>query len=346
MQNLSIEYIIKIIKIIARGVKVSIKIGSFNMYKFSNETNKEISKDITKIVQIIKKFDIIALQEVYNENAITNIKKQLGSGWDYRWAAPVSKSVQAAEGYAFIWNNTKFKLATGLKKEEEILNFDTLPLQAKKEYDARIESNYRLDKMLYQGRLVRDPMYIRLESLQSWFEIRLINTHIMFSDTSNELNVSVSDSLKRKREFKILTDIYRELADKQYRNGRPAYTFLLGDYNLNLPSSQAKSPYVEEIMQHKERNGRVRNIITIQNQLTTLKMNFDALEDETYFANNYDHFTYDDRLNKAKIQVFSFNTVAKYCNDKPEIHRKEISDHIPICLELNLNKRGTKNENI
>ena len=136
-------------------------------------------------------------------------------------------------------------------------------------------------------------------------------------------------------------DIYRTVEDKVYRSSRPCYTVMLGDYNLNLKSSEAKGPYLDPVSQKQERNGRIqKKIITVQDELTTLKGKSKTEPDKPIqgFANNYDHFSYDaNRFNRIKMQYGRVNTVEKYCNNDFDQHRKEISDHVPIYLSITLN---------
>ena len=83
------------------------KIGSFNMFKFSFQSNNEIRKDMNILSRIIQdnKFDIIALQEVFSPNALDTLLGYLGRyEWDGVWDSPRSFSSIAAEGYGFIWN--------------------------------------------------------------------------------------------------------------------------------------------------------------------------------------------------------------------------------------------------
>ena len=56
------------------------KIGSFNMFKFSFQSDSEIRKDFTKLSRIIRdnRFDIIALQEVFSPNALARLLDYLG----------------------------------------------------------------------------------------------------------------------------------------------------------------------------------------------------------------------------------------------------------------------------
>lgn len=318
------------------------KIGSFNMYKFSYQHDKEISKNYAILADLIltERFDILALQEVFNEGAIRMLVNRLGADWDFVWAQPISKSVQAQEGYAFVWNTRRFRLATGLKKEEANIAEGERNWRANKTFDPRIHDNYRNDRTVWHGGLVRDPLYARFESIQGWFEIRLINTHIMFSSGKDFDDATVSDAIKRQRELDLLIEIYKELADKQYRSTRPAYTFLLGDYNLNLPASGAKGPYIVPAPETTDRNGKVtKRIVTVQESLTTLKGKSHNAPDEPIreFANNYDHFTFDAiRFEKTRLYCDRIDSVHKYCGGDFEKHKKEVSDHIPIYICMGL----------
>ena len=218
-----------------------IKLGSFNMYKFSYRSDREISKNLEKIAEIIRdNFDILAMQEVFNEETIRRLLFYLGNDWVYRWEAPTSnyKSAQISEGYAYLWKKSKFRLATGRQSED-----DTAP-GANRVFQPRIHHQYARDPILVDGRLARDPFYIRLESVYGWYEIRLINTHIIFGDSA--------DIEKRQRELEALINIYCKISDKVYRSCRPFYTFLLGDYNLNLPRAWTKKPYLQETVEKTE----------------------------------------------------------------------------------------------
>lgn len=256
------------------------------------------------------------------------------------WAQPISKSTQAAEGYAFLWNINKFRLATG-EKEEQNQPDSEKDWRALKTYNARIYNNYRIDRLIWTGGLVRDPLFARFESVYGWFEIRLINTHIMFSDSSTDSEVSISDAAKRRQELSKLLDIYRQLADRQYRSSRPSYTFLLGDYNLNLNRVWTKSPYLEEAVEITDRNGAVtKRIVTVQDELTTLKQTApDSTGEDGGYANNYDHFSYDEkRFEGTRLRCKKIDSVETYYGSNFALHRKELSDHVPICMCFSLNE--------
>ena len=317
------------------------KIGSFNMYKLSYQKDKEISKNYGILADMIltERFDILALQEVFNEGAIKMLVNRLGTDWDYVWVQPLSKSIQAQEGYAFIWKKRRFRIATGMKKSESGMDASMRDWRANKIFDPRIHNNYRSDRTVWHGGLVRDPLYGRFESVQGWFEVRLINTHIMFSD-GGSVEPSLSDAIKRQRELDLLIEIYKQLSDKQYRSTRPAYTFLLGDYNLNLVESGAKGPFLTPAAGSVDRNGTVtKQIVTVQDKLTTLKGKSRSDPDAPIqdYANNYDHFTFDAiRFRDTEWYCDRIDTVQKYCGGDFDRHKKDVSDHVPIYICVGL----------
>jgi CDP-glycerol glycerophosphotransferase (TagB/SpsB family) len=69
--------------------------------------------------------------------------------------------------------------------------------------------------------------------------------------------------------------------------------------------------------------------------LSTLKKDKDGL------ANNYDHFSFDSRV-KNQIVPNSAKTInaidqhSKDENTKYETYRKEVSDHLPIVIEIDI----------
>ena len=162
----------------------------------------------------------------------------------------------------------------------------------------------------------------------------------MFSkgNSTNQL-LDIGAVVMRKREFDILTQaLYNSISDKRYGNNRPAYTIILGDYNLNLRTSGAAGAFLNEIVTVQDR-GQIKRLITVQDKLTTLKTNKAGNQEDfsfSYWANNYDHFTYDmDRFSSVSAVSSRINTVKDYCNKGYELHRKTVSDHVPIALKLN-----------
>lgn len=325
------------------------------MYKFSFRADKEISKDIAMIANIINSegFDIVALQEVLTPNTLNLLKSELGSKWRYRWEQPrigvgYSGSEQEAEGYAFLWNSETMELSWTNK----MVGMGEKSVLEKHVAEPHIYNQYRIDRKNGEEELARNPYYGRFKPVRGFCEIRLINTHFYFGD-----NTSFNKN-KRKKEFDILTKvIYHSISDKRYGNNLPAYTIILGDYNLNLNRPWTKGPYLQEDVILDD-GGIRKHIITVQDQLTTLKAvkkdEQEAPTDENYaaenigndmntsgrgYANNYDHFTYDvDRFAGTYVKAKRIDTVRKYEGDDFAKHRREISDHVPVVLNLNLNK--------
>ena len=319
-------------------------IGAFNLYKISFQSDDDIRKNLEKISQIIRdaELDVVAIQEIFNKKALDRLVSELGAnGWEGRWDSPNSRSVSAAEGYAFIWNNARL----GLVKN-----------RYGKIFEPRILNQYKVDKSFGQRYLIRNPYYARLtpsERLGGTFaEIRLINAHIMFSKnrTENESNNHDFSDLgaisMRRNEFDILSKtVYPKYSDKTYDliNGErdaycmPTYTIMLGDYNLNLKSSAAQGSFLrpdEEIIELADEGKR---IVTVQSDLTTLKSKKEGVSysQADGYANNYDHFTYDEkRFEGIKLDVKRIEAVKNYYGDDFDLYRKEVSDHLPIVLDL------------
>lgn len=314
------------------------RIGSFNVHKLSYASRDEelgdnipsarAYADIGRI--IMENFDIVALQEVMNSTVLSFLFPPY-SGWQYSWKKSRSKSDGSDEGYAFAW-----------KKQR---------IQAVTEPDLWLQ--YRQDPLLGSQGLLRHPFYGRFTPAGTpsggpFCEIRLINTHIRFNPSASMLSEEKASAF-RLREFRILTEqILSRISDKRYGDNKPAYTFLLGDYNLNLEAPGNKGPYVDRSVPGIATAYRQRIFITVQEKPTTLSVvrkidPFTGARTNIFdgYANNYDHFTYDEcYFNERGISAETdiVDSVRLYRNGNFEKHWREISDHIPIVLELNLNE--------
>lgn len=375
---------------------MKIRIASFNIEKFSRQSvyyaeDSESRKDIEMIAKIIREnnFDIIALQEVFHPEALKCLLRVLSNQipidvpvsrmglytaqiagfksdkWEARWAKPRTKySDMAAEGYAFIWNTKRIELSKNMKG---------------KAFEPRI-ADYG-----HASELVRPPLIARFNPLRSYYEIRLINTHIVFSIKdedklrSNQDGELINSSTKlRNLELQILLKgIYKRFSemvvdyrgiDKYARNLVP-YTFLLGDYNLNLqdmnhvarPSecldfdnsigyiNGRKKMWIETVNSKKTtlRKNSLSTDNTSNSDITTVKTDVSrSYEAEDYLANNFDHFSFDlDRLDDHDIAFPEHGVICAYenykddeVNNRFEQYTKKVSDHLPIYLDFNLKK--------
>lgn len=317
-------------------------IGSFNLHNLSrNRATRDQAVQICNII-MHEGMDLIAMQEVLDDRALDNIMACLGYNWEKVWIQPtVRKGMEGVdkdprgEGYAFIWNSKR------LKKVDTILTNGQ-----KRIYEPRIFNQYKIDRNAGQKDLIRNPLYGRFTPRDLGggnFEIRLICTHIRYKGPKGESDPSHTQM--RQNEFDVLTKaLYPKLADRIYGDMMPAYTILLGDYNLNLNRGWTKSPYITEPVVILKDGTNEKKIITVQDQLTTLKQPQKDNPDmsERGYASNYDHFSYDEiRLGTIhpryrRVNVVGEKFYVRYFNDF-DTYRKEISDHIPIIIELTPN---------
>jgi endonuclease/exonuclease/phosphatase family metal-dependent hydrolase len=91
----------------------SISICSWNLKDFGKSKS---DSEVYFIANIVKRFDIIAVQEVVSgpagSKAVARLADQLnrmGSKWDYVISQPTSGSSMSAERYAFLWQTSKVK---------------------------------------------------------------------------------------------------------------------------------------------------------------------------------------------------------------------------------------------
>ena len=300
-------------------------IGSFNVRDLSYSTkdedigdDKSVRRDYEGIGKIIRDhFDIVALQEVNNENVLKHVFPAC-SGWEYRWEQAKSKGADSDEGYAFAWNARKLR----------------------PEAEPHIWIQHQQDPVLGENGILRYPYYGRFTPSGTpnggpFCELRLINAHLRWKPKGNA-RLPASDQELRIRELNVLTkQVLDRLMDRRYGNNKAAYTLLLGDYNLCLK----KSPRVAQFISVNE-----KTFVTVQETPTTLKRHqetdpktgekkqvFDG------FANDYDHFTYEQNFYESrgiKLEAKAIDSVTQYKNGDFEKHWREISDHIPAALEL------------
>lgn len=298
------------------------------MFKFSEYSDK----DYSSIRKILESMDIVAIQEILKPEAMTTLLLAMNNGnkgpWEGYWDSPRSKSDNAAEGYAFIWNSNRIDLATnrkGMKFKPRILNQYSVDkdlyielLKKVKAYKHEDLSTYKMisqkaweekyagENEVIQDRLLRNPLYGRFVDKENPnFEIRLINTHIVFSASKHKdgenapNNYTASDVIRRKNEFNILSRaIYPKVANKDMdfwisergwslvdEKYLPAFTILMGDYNLNLLLGTPRldkdqrdfkiSPVTENNKKEKDKN-------TVQGERATLKANKSLTENNKW----------------------------------------------------------------
>ena len=317
---------------------MSYTIGSFNLYHFNMQSDDERRKDLLKIAEIIReeKFDIVALQEIESELYVKQLTNRIGLlNWKCCYLHSEGSSHDHAEGYAFLWNTNR-------------MNTIGYP---------KVYKDYGVD-----SKLVRPPQVARFTPVGLPggipFELRLINTHIAFKRPANYCEKDVE---YRRKEFEVLiNEVYPRVADHRYGNNMPAYTLLMGDYNLCIVGNNKIVPWdLNKNYGYVDCDiGEGRVIRTIQSDATSLKqpkknqkrstredslLEADSAEvfDENggFYSNDYDHFTFDltmyERIGISKAQ--RVEALGKYYDNELGLYRKEISDHVPIKLVLDIN---------
>lgn len=312
---------------------MSIVIGSFNIrdLNFSNENKDgEIQKrDFPLIADMIikERFDIVAVQEVNSPMALERIifylnkKKNLLHEWECDASGKAATTNNDPEGYGFIWNKRRIRLMEIPGKNNPAF------------YNCAGGKN-----------VIRPPYYGRFTTRGlpggTNCEIRLVNTHI--HDASREL--------ERIAEFDVLVkQVLPRICDHNelsvLNEMMPAYTFLLGDYNLRLDKGERAEVRIESITPTIYTK-RKRYFKTVQEEKTSLKT-VRTVDENTElrdcYKSNYDHFTYEyDLIRKLKLYEERVEALGKYFGKEKsakeilQLYREKISDHVPIKMTVDL----------
>lgn len=167
-----------------------------------------------------------------------------------------------------------------------------------------------------------------------------MNTHIYNAsselDRIAEFNVLIKQVLPRicdHNELPILNEMM------------PAYTFLLGDYNLRLDKGERAEIRIESITPTIYTK-RKRYFKTVQEEKTSLKTvktidkNSDLCD---CYRSNYDHFTYEfDLIRKLKLHEERIEALGRYFGKEKSVqemlrlYREKVSDHVPIKMTVDL----------
>lgn len=161
-------------------------------------------------------------------------------------------------------------------------------------------------------RMKRDPLYGRFTPryLDSSNEFRLINIHIVHGGNDSPANIQL-----RKLECELAKgEIYQKIDVHRYGNFKRAFTVVLGDYNIDSSLCNTIEP---------------EDVYTFQDEETTLRKN------EPGYSKNYDHFSFNVSKNSSvPYTVSRIDAVSKYFNGDFQKYRENISDHVPIKIEI------------
>ena len=312
------------------------QIGSFHVTDLSRMTSTRYRAQHIADMILHEEMDLAALQGVRDADALNPILSCLGKNWNRAWLLSRPKSgVKDVDhdprgaGYAFLWDNRRLRLLqTGLLNGE------------KKDSEPEIFTRYRADKGKGQKELPRDPAYGRFTACGkngSCFELRIICTRIMYNGFDEQYDWRYWPM--RQNEFEVLArSLLPQVEDTVYGSQMPAYTLLLGDYNLSLRREWTKKPYLETPAEGIHEGGK--QIVTIQDQLTTLKKpKRNSTEPTIGYQHNHDHATYNQkRLQTLQpacrcVDVMNSGYYNTYFGNYDK-YREEISGHIPIVITI------------
>ncbi len=317
-----------------------IRVASFNVKQLSMKSQDDESlkkRDIDKMAELIREYDIVALQEVLTPAVVettshasqkASLTRRLGRQWQGKWVDTKSglrNSVflgvdRRNEGLAFLWNT---------KKVELIEN----------DRDVFLTNRYReIDGISPR----RAPGYARFKLKNRPVEIRVINVHLI-SEKPDDKNIKPGIDLgnkqkMRSREFDIIAgQIYKNIDEDKLDNDNEttvAYTIIIGDYNLNLEGFGTDPESMPHICYFNSKGQRCYGgpiqMKTIQEECTTIK------KDGSGFRNNFDHCSFNVEHHG---HVIGNCYRVPYLNDKsPEEiteFRDTVSDHMPIVVEIN-----------
>jgi len=306
-------------------------IGSFNIRNFSGDGQQYIyGKGGTKyylgdryfndIAKIIKEegFNIVALQEVMDGRAVETLKHSLNimgrQKWRSSFAMPDFRRDAVTEsedtesenmhlGFAFLWDTDKFNLHKDISENEVMPSI----------YHATGSVKFK-----------RSPFYGRFvpKNLPKT-ELRLINVHSKSGGHGQTHDEFKSTAGK----------IYSDLCISGDGGNMSVYTIILGDYNL----SAAECLKDEKVLAPMFPNYAV----TRQDRPTHIKRdNKDNKEYRYYYQRDLDHCGCGDKHleGRAELSVKQVDAVSRYMNGSFEDYYKHISDHVPVRLELTINR--------
>ncbi len=259
-----------VIWIFSLSVHSQIKILTWNLENFGKSKS---DTTITFIVNTIKDYDLVAIQEVVagygGAQAVAKLADELnrkGSKWDYVVSDPTSSSAYKTERYAFLWKTSKVK----------------------KIGRAWLEQKYNLE-------IDREPYYCTFEYNDKQFT--LANFHAITKSKQPETEIKY---------FKFLPAAYPNLD-----------LIFIGDFNC---------PQSHTVFNPIRRMG-YKNVF--EKQKTSLKKD---CEGNNCLASEFDNIWY----NEAKVTMKNSKALLFYQSFTTLKEAREISDHIPITVELTL----------
>jgi hypothetical protein len=162
----------------------------------------------------------------------------------------------------------------------------------------------------FSNRIKRSPLYGRFIRNGIDAEIRIVDIHLWQDD----------EKIRRDECGLVTGDMHDRVDVHRYINSgfRGTLTLIVGDYNYSMK----KCNDITQLLGNP-------NVITIQDELTTINKNCDG------YSSSYDHYSFDQSKNNTiPFKVSRIDAVREYFNGDFEKYKKIVSDHVPIVLEI------------
>lgn len=158
---------------------------------------------------------------------------------------------------------------------------------------------------------IREPYGAMFKSNK--FDFVLVNNHLLFGDEKSD----------RQKEAKELSKVYSYFQNLDTKEND---VFLLGDFNLPAYDESFK-----DLFKHKD---KIFYSINPSNKTTIGKSGLANSYDNIFYSFNYSK----EYTGRNGVYNYTDDYIQKYGNNRFSILRKEISDHLPVYIELENSK--------
>jgi len=306
-----------------RSLKETLLLATWNIRDFDKPTyGYRLQESIHYIAEIISRFDLVAVQEVYSDLAgLERVMKVLGGNWKYICTDTTEGSHGNNERMAFIYDTRKVRFG-GLAGE--------LVLPQEKTNNNAGES---------VGQIWRTPFVCGFKA--GWTKFMLSTVHVVWGEDNAE-------STERIAEIKKIAGFLKKRSED--KNSWSQNVILLGDFNIFNPDNatfqelvKAKFVIPEQLQQLPSNAMRVRHYDQIafkrrKNQL-----------DMTGKAGVFDYYRHVFRIDEETTYLPDMRPGFETKKDgKPRSDRSkknyyktywrthQMSDHLPMWIELKI----------
>lgn len=300
-----------------------IRLGSFNIEKLGKENDYQVKN----AAEILKNYDIVAIQEVMNTGtgkdspigkdgveALKKIVSYLGDDWDYvvsskpngTASAARSKAFNTFEYYAFIFRKSKIDL---IKDSAYLWDEARKPIKELEDQERQFD---------------REPFVASFKARNGNLDFTLITIH-----------AAAPDKGWRKNEIKRLAIVYKAVQDSDPNQND---VFLMGDFNTNVDKKEWDSVKSLPSMKHIITSKDITTLNKPKGRLS--KSQYDTIWYQASYSDE-DIISESARVDQAWQDNIEFpkdvkipKGLKKEENRKIWLYGKYASDHLPVAMLL------------